>query len=106
MRGTIIMKTLMIILMMFLMAGPAFAQEGFSETPSLSKIVFYVAWYDVGKSALDGLKGIVSVTNGFRMLREVNRVTYDANLITPDEMISALKAAGTYQGLAVPPNKK
>jgi DNA-directed RNA polymerase specialized sigma24 family protein len=34
------------------------------------------------------------------MFREVNRVTYDPNLITQETMISALKSAGTFRGVA------
>ena len=40
------------------------------------------------------------VRNGFRGFREINTVTYDPSVITPDEMVSALKAAGTYRGVA------
>jgi hypothetical protein len=36
------------------------------------------------------------VKRGFKGFREINTVTYDAGVITPQEMESALKAAGTY----------
>jgi hypothetical protein len=32
--------------------------------------------------------------------REINTVIYDSSVIAPDEMVSALKAAGTYRGTA------
>jgi len=54
----------------------------------------------VGKSALEGLKGIKEVKSGFRGFREINTVIYDPSIITTAEMVSALKAAGTYRGLA------
>ena len=54
----------------------------------------------MGKSALEGLKGVKKVKNGFRGFREINTVLYDPSIITPAEMVSALKAAGTYRGLA------
>jgi copper chaperone CopZ len=54
----------------------------------------------VGKSALEGLKGIKEVKSGFRGFREINTVIYDPSVITTAEMVSALKAAGTYGGLA------
>jgi hypothetical protein len=54
----------------------------------------------VGKSALEGLEGVKEVRNGFRGFREINTVIYDPNTITPNEMVSALKAAGTYRGTA------
>ena len=50
----------------------------------------------MGKSALEGLKGVKEVRRGFRSFREINTVIYDPRVITPDEMVSALKAAGTY----------
>ncbi|MCG6947079.1 MAG: hypothetical protein LJE87_17240 [Deltaproteobacteria bacterium] len=40
------------------------------------------------------------VRKGFRGFREINTVIYDPSIITPDEMVSALKAARTYGGIA------
>jgi hypothetical protein len=54
----------------------------------------------VGKAALEGLNGIKEVRRGFRGLREINTVIYDPGIITTDEMVSSLKAAGTYRGIA------
>jgi len=54
----------------------------------------------VGKAALDGLEGVKKVTRGWRGGREINSVTYDPGLITPEDMVAALKAAGTYSGTA------
>jgi hypothetical protein len=54
----------------------------------------------VGQAALEGLKGVKEVKRGFRGFREINTVIYDPNTITPDEMVSALKAAGTCLGTA------
>ncbi|MDX2453901.1 hypothetical protein [Desulfosarcina sp.] len=52
----------------------------------------------MGKSALDGLDGVKSVTSGFSGFREINTVTYDPAVITRDQMVTALKKAGTYTG--------
>jgi copper chaperone CopZ len=54
----------------------------------------------VGKAALDGLKGVKKVENGFREGREINTVYYDPTEITIEEMVKALKDAGTYRGTA------
>ena len=54
----------------------------------------------MGKSALEGLKGIKAVESGFLNGREINTVHYDPNQIGPDEMIKALKDAGTFIGVA------
>ena len=54
----------------------------------------------MGKSALEGLECVKEVRNGFRGFREINTVIYDPNAIAPEEMVSALKATGTYVGLA------
>jgi hypothetical protein len=54
----------------------------------------------VGKTTLEGLKGIKEVKRGFSGFREINTVIYDPSIIKTAEMISALKAAGTYRGLA------
>jgi hypothetical protein len=47
-----------------------------------------------------GLKGVLKVASGFKGFREINTVTYDPGLVSPDEMVSALKSAGTYLGKA------
>jgi hypothetical protein len=54
----------------------------------------------VGKSALEGLKGVIKVTSGFQGFREINTVTYDPRLISTQAMVAALKSAGTYLGQA------
>ena len=54
----------------------------------------------MGKAALEGLKGIKEVKRGFRGASEINTVIYDPSIITTAEMASALKAAGTYRGIA------
>jgi hypothetical protein len=54
----------------------------------------------VGKAALDGLDGIQKVTRSWQDGREINTVTYDPAVITPEDMVAALKAAGTYRGTA------
>jgi len=46
------------------------------------------------------LEGVKEVSSGFRGFREINSVIYDADIITLDEMVSVLKAAGTYVGVA------
>ena len=54
----------------------------------------------MGKAALDGLDGIKNITRGWRSGREINTVTYDPVVITPEEMVDVLKKAGTYSGTA------
>jgi hypothetical protein len=46
------------------------------------------------------LAGVKEVKNGFRGFREINTVVYAPGAITPDEMVAALKASGTYLGIA------
>jgi len=45
------------------------------------------------------------VTKGFHGGKEINSVTFDASQVTQDEMITALKKAGTYIGTADISNK-
>ena len=52
----------------------------------------------MGKAALEGLKGVKRIENGFRNGKEINTVYYDPNLITIEAMEKALKKAGTYRG--------
>ena len=94
------MKITSTMLITFFLIGFVWTGAVHSEEPSLAKAVFYVGWYDVGKAALEGLQGIKEVRRGFRGLREINTVIYDPSMITTDEMVSSLKAAGTYRGMA------
>jgi hypothetical protein len=94
------MKTYIAVLLTLLALGTTWARAADSNDPAQSHAVFYVAWYDVGKSALEGLKGVIKVTSGFRGLREINTVTYDPRLISTQAMAAALKSTGTYLGQA------
>ena len=67
---------------------------------TISRIVFLVDWYDVGKAALEGLTGVLKVSRGFQGLHEINTVIYDSSKISPEEMIFKLKKAGTYIGVS------
>ena len=89
-----------LILLMFFVFGIASQALSNPDTDSQSKATFYVDWYDVGKSALEGLNGISHVTKGFKNFKEINTVFYDPEKITIEDMVKALKAAGTYRGLA------
>jgi len=70
-----------------------------SADASDSKATFTVQWYDVGKDALEGLKGVNKVEKGFRGSNEINTVYYDSEVITIEEMEAALRDAGTYIGV-------
>ena len=69
-----------------------------AEEAQQGKATFYVHWYDVGKSALEGLKGVNHVTSGFHGAREINTVLYNPDLVSIEQMVEALKQAGTYIG--------
>ena len=69
-----------------------------AEDSGTSKVIFHVGWYDVGKAALEGLKGVVKVDKGFKGFKEINTVYYDPTMITIKDMEDALKSAGTYKG--------
>ena len=85
------------LITLFFLDGYALSPAGNSE---LSTKVFYVQWYDVGESALEGLEGIKRIDKGFHNFKEINTVRYDASIITVEEMVKALKKAGTYLGTA------
>jgi copper chaperone CopZ len=53
----------------------------------------------VGKAALEGLNGVISVGRGFSGFREINTVTYDSTIVNRNQMVSALKEAGTFKGI-------
>ncbi len=85
--------TLFTVLMMF---QPVMAMT--EAQTNQSTAVFYVAWYDDGKAALDGKQGIKKVKKGFQGSREINTVTFDKSVISIKEMEKILKDIGTYRG--------
>ena len=74
------------------------SRSAHAEKPELSTAVFYVQWYDVGETALEGLEGIKRIEKGFHNAKEINTVYYESSKITIEEMVVALKKAGTYLG--------
>ena len=75
-----------------------------------AEVTFHVAWYDVGKTALEGLNGIKKVEKGIQRnklwFKEINTVVYDPQLVTIEEMKGALQEAGTYKGILKPEEPK
>ena len=84
------------IILVYTASGQALAG---SKADSQSQVTFYVHWFDVGKSALERLKGVKQVTSGFKGFKEINTVTYDPHQISITEMQKALKSARTYRGI-------
>jgi len=50
----------------------------------------------VGAAALEGQPGVLSVEKGWRGTSEVNRVVYDPDKVTVEQMEGWLRKAGTY----------
>jgi hypothetical protein len=70
-----------------------------------SKAAFYVGCYDVGKEALQDLRGVKRVEKGFHYFKEINTVYFDPRLITVEEMEKALQKAGTFRGRMNQPSR-
>jgi len=83
------------VLMLFLFSGYG---GSLAQDAGTSEVIFNVKWFDVGKEALEGLKGVKRVEKGLRYFKEINTVYYDPAVISIEEMEMALKKAGTYLG--------
>ena len=70
-----------------------------------SKVTFYVGCYDVGKEALQGLRGVSRVEKGFHHFKEINTVYFDPSLVTAEEMQKTLEKAGTFLGRVNEPSR-
>jgi len=92
-----IIKSIAPFILVLLLLGFANMDTRANEA-DLAQATFYVYWYDVGKAALEGLAGVINVENGWHNLKEINRVSYDPDAVTIDEMEAVLKQAKTYQG--------
>ena len=73
-----------------------------AQENDFSQVVFYVQCYDVGAAALEGLPGVIKVTKGFMKAKETDTVLYDPKVISREDMVSALKNAGTFVGADLP----
>ena len=93
-RTTQTLTLFVFVLTLFSGYGVSLAQDA-----GIAEVIFHVKWFDVGKEALDGLKGVKRVEKGFHYFKEINTVYYDPAFITIEEMESALKKAGTYVGI-------
>ena len=51
----------------------------------------------MGFAALEGQPGVISVEKGWRRFKEVNRVVYDPEKISIEQMEMRLREAGTYR---------
>ncbi|PLY02997.1 MAG: hypothetical protein C0623_02865 [Desulfuromonas sp.] len=70
-----------------------------AEVPSgLARATFAVHCYDVGASALEGKPGVASDQRGWSGAREVDRVVYDPEAVSLDQLESWLKKTDTYIG--------
>lgn len=77
------------------------ASCSYGEVPlGKSKATFVVHCYTVGEHALRGQPGIISVTPGWSGPREVDRVVFDPEKITVEQMEELLRQAGTYRETA------
>ena len=95
------MKPTATFLPILLTAAAVFSDStALGQAETTSEATFYVHWYSVGASALEGLDGVTDVTKGFRGSKEINTVTYDPEKVSVEQMTEALKEAGTYRGLA------
>ena len=94
------MKTSRFLLALWIIVCGIWTPTVLADQEAMEQVVFYVAWYDVGKAALDGLPGVNKVTSGWHKFREINTVDYDPTIISVDEMVAVLKDAGTFNGIA------
>ena len=99
---------LILVGLSFMHLAPAVSAD--QEFVEDAQVIFEVAWYDVGKAALEGRNGIKKVDKGIQRsklwFKETNTVVYDPQLITIEEMKGALQEAGTYKGILEPEASK
>jgi len=59
-------------------------------------ITFVVHCYDVGAQALESRPGVKEVKRGWRGFREVDRVVYDPQQVSREQLENWLREADTY----------
>ncbi len=60
----------------------------------------------MGVAALEGRPGVISVKKGWKGLSEVNRVAYDPEKVSVEQLTGWLKESGTYVRTVVDTKKK
>ena len=87
------LNLLAILISLLLMASCSYGEVPVGK----SKATFVVHCYTVGEHALGGQPGVISVTPGWSGSREVDRVVFDPEKITVEQMQELLRQAGTYR---------
>lgn len=86
------------IVMMFTTFNLILAACSYGDIPAgKAGAVFAVHCYTVGEHALQGQAGVISVEPGWSGPREVDRVIYDPEKISVEQMEDLLRQAGTYR---------
>ena len=90
------MKCNNLVVLLLFISLVSIAPVSLASETGQSKAIFEVAWYDVGKAALDGQPGIEKVDKGWRKGREINTVLFDPEEISVESIERSLKKSGTY----------
>lgn len=90
MRTTISVAAALVILFLVSLHATADVPQG------LAKATFVVHCYTVGVNALEGKPGVISVAPGWSGAREVDRVVFDPELVSVEQLEDWLKEADTY----------
>jgi len=72
-----------------LVASPLAAEE-------TRQVTFVVHCYDVGARALEDRPGVIAVKRGWHNFREVDRVKYDPQKVSREQLENWLRDADTY----------
>ena len=84
-------KAVLIVLAVTMLLVGSPVRAGDSES-----LTFVVHCYDVGARALEDRPGVIGVERGWRGFREVDRVEYDPQLVSREQLEDWLRKADTY----------
>lgn len=86
----------LLALLLPLAAVLAVACSGAELPAGTKQATFIVHCYDVGADALMGRPGVLAVGRGWQDLHEVDRVSFDPQRVSVEELEAWLREAGTY----------
>jgi hypothetical protein len=85
-----IMSCLVLLTLNMLLAAPI------GHADQTESATFVVHCYDVGAQALENRPGVISVKRDWRGFREVDRVVFDPEQVSPEQLENWLREADTY----------
>jgi len=85
-----------VIICLALLTLAIFLRVPYDYADQTASVTFVVHCYDVGAQALETRPGVISVKRGWRGFREIDRVVFDPEQVSREQLENWLRETDTY----------